>query len=429
MQLLRRNQSFRRLWIGQVISELGNWFNFIAALGLVREVSHAAPEVTTLMLIFRLVPFTLFSPLAGAFVDRWSRRTVMIVTDLLRVVVALGFLFVRRPEDLWIAYLCTALLAFFGAFFEAAKNAAVPNITGERDLLAGNALMFSSRFLLLSIGAALGGWTSSKVGYSAAFVINAISFLLSAYSVWLVPDEATRKPPSAQTAEENPKRGLFSGYWSDIREGWAYIVTHAPVATILLVNIVWAIGGGAINLILDRLGAFEFASKSALKPDEAIGVLYFANGLGLFAGMMIARRVGMYFQVKNRTIGYIGWSLFVQGIFFALMGMMPTILLASLCLFVSRVLLGAEFAVQETLLMRLVPDHLRGRVSTTDRAGEMMIWSVSTAIAGWSLYHITPRSLTIVSGLLSGISGILWLVLCSVRRSHGSIVKIPEHAS
>jgi len=426
MQLLRRNQSFRRLWIGQVISELGNWFNFIAALGLVREVSHAAPEVTTLMLIFRLVPFTLFSPLAGAFVDRWSRRTVMIVTDLLRVVVALGFLFVRRPEDLWIAYLCTALLAFFGAFFEAAKNAAVPNITGERDLLAGNALMFSSRFLLLSIGAALGGWTSSKVGYSSAFVINAISFLLSAYSVWLVPDEATRKPLSA---EETPKRGLFSGYWTDIREGWAYIVTHAPVATILLVNIVWAIGGGAINLILDRLGAFEFASKSALKADEAIGVLYFANGLGLFVGMMIARRVGMYFQVKNRTIGYIGWSLFVQGIFFALMGMMPTLLLASLCLFTSRVLLGAEFAVQETLLMRLVPDHLRGRVSTTDRAGEMMIWSVSTAIAGWSLYHITPRSLTIVSGLLSGISGILWLVLCSVRRSHGSIVKIPEHAS
>ena len=126
MQLLRRNRSFRRLWTGQVISELGNWFNFIAALGLVRVVSNAAPEVTTMILICRLVPFTLFSPLAGAFVDRWSRRMVMFVTDLLRVVIALGFLLVRRPEDLWIAYLCTALLAFFGAFFEAAKNAAVP---------------------------------------------------------------------------------------------------------------------------------------------------------------------------------------------------------------------------------------------------------------------------------------------------------------
>ena len=101
-QLLRRNQSFRRLFIGQVISELGNWFNFIAALGLVRVISNASAEVATIILISRLVPFTVFAQLAGAFVDRWSRRSVMIATDLLRVVVALGFLLVRRPEDLWI---------------------------------------------------------------------------------------------------------------------------------------------------------------------------------------------------------------------------------------------------------------------------------------------------------------------------------------
>src|ERR1041385_7815562 len=201
-QLLRRNRSFRRLWGGQVISELGNWFSFIAALGLVRMVSHAAPEVTTILLIVRLVPFTLFAPLAGAFVDRWSRRTVMIATDLLRVVVALGFLLVQRPEDLWIAYLCTALLSFFGTFFEAAKNAAVPNITGERDLLAGNALMFSSRFLLMSIGAALGGWTAAHVGYQAAFIINALSFVASAYSVWLVPEEQTRQQTDAIATTE-----------------------------------------------------------------------------------------------------------------------------------------------------------------------------------------------------------------------------------
>src|SRR6185295_5254571 len=164
-------------------------------------VSHTAPEVTTILLLSRLVPLTLFAPLAGAFVDRWSRRSVMIATDLLRVVVALGFLLVRRPQDLWIAYLCTALLSFFGAFFEAAKNAAVPNITGERDLLAGNALMFSSRFLLMSLGAALGGWTAAHVGYKAAFIINAISFLASAYSVWLVPDEETRKKPRPGSSE------------------------------------------------------------------------------------------------------------------------------------------------------------------------------------------------------------------------------------
>ena len=412
-QLLRRNRSFRRLWIGQVISELGNWFNFIAVLGLVRVVSNAAPEVTTIVLIVRLVPFTVFAPLAGAFVDRWSRRTVMIVTDFLRVVVALGPLLVRRPQDLWIAYVCTALLSLFGTFFEAAKNAAVPNITGERDLLAGNALMFSSRFLLMSLGAALGGWTSAHVGYAAAFVINAASFLASAYSVWLVPDAETRQQPADDAPLQRKSR--YTGYWTDMREGWSYIVSHAPVATILGTNIIWAVGGGASNLIADRLGALVFADANGISPDSAVAALYFAAGMGLFLGMMIARRAGAYFQVRQQTIGFIGWSLFAQGIIFGLSGLMPTLWASCVLLMFSRVLLGAEFAVQETLLMRLVPDNLRGRVSTTDRAGEMLIWTFSTGLAGWSLHSITPRTLTVISGFLSGLSGLMWLALFTTQ--------------
>jgi len=413
MQLLRRNRSFRRLWTGQVISELGNWFNFIAALGLVRVVSNAAPEVTTILLIVRLIPFTLFAPLAGAFVDRWSRRTTMIATDFLRLVVALGFLFVRRPEDLWIAYLCTALLSFFGAFFEAAKNAAVPNITGERDLLAGNALMFSSRFLLMSLGAALGGWTAARVGYHAAFIINAVSFLASAYSVWLVPEEETRQSDSTAVVTGRAKQKR--SYWSDIREGWSYIINHRPVATILGANILWATGGGAINLVSDRLGALVFAVHDNVSPDTAVAALYFAGGVGLFVGMMIARRVGAYFELKGTTVGFIGWSLLIQGVICSLIGVMPNVWLAGVAFMFSRVLLGAEFAVQETLLMRLVPDYLRGRVSTTDRAGEMLIWSLSTAISGWSLHYITPRGLAVVTSLLSGTSGIAWLLLFGMQ--------------
>ena len=136
---------------------------------------------------------------------------------------------------------------------------------------------------------------------------------------------------------------------------------------------------------------------------------------------MIARRVGAYFELIGRTAGFIGWSLFIQGVVFALIGLMPTLWLACLLLFVSRVLLGAEFAVQETLLMRLVPDNLRGRVSTTDRATEMLVWTFSTAIAGWSLYTITPRTLTVLSGLLSATAGVAWLALFTAR-----IVRLPH---
>lgn len=404
LQLLRSNQSFRRLWWGQVISELGNWFNFLAALGLVRVVSNGAPEVTTIMLLARLIPFTLLAPLAGAFVDRWSRRSVMIWTDILRVFVALGFLLVHEPQDLWLAYLCTALLSFLTVFFEAAKNAAVPNITGEADLLPGNALMFSSRFLLMSIGAALGGWTAAYVGYETAFIVNAASFLVSAYTVWLIPDSVTRNPAVYSSTEKR-------SYWTDVREGWAYIIRHGPVAAILGINILWATGGGAINLISDRLGGIVFAGERGISGDAAVATLYFAAGMGLFGGMMIARRVGVYFELVGRTAAFIGWGLVAQGVIFAFVGWAPNLLWACALLFVSRVLLGAEFAVQETLLMRLVPDNLRGRVSTTDRASEFLVWSFSTAVAGWSLSYISPRTLTVVSGLLSASAGIVWLSL------------------
>ena len=130
-QLIRGNRNFRNLLAGQFISELGNWFNFIAGLGIVRLVSEASPTAAGIFFLCRLLPFAVMSPIAGTFVDRFSRRQVMIWTDLARVAIALSFLLVTSAEDLWIAYLGTALLSTFGAFFDGAKNATTPNLTGK----------------------------------------------------------------------------------------------------------------------------------------------------------------------------------------------------------------------------------------------------------------------------------------------------------
>ena len=430
-QLLRGNRSFRRLWSGQVVSELGNWFNFIAALGLVRAVSVAAPEATATMLVARLAPFALFAPLAGAFVDRWSRRTVMIVSDAARAVVALGFLLVRGPEDLWIAYTCTVVATLLAAFFEAAKNAAMPNITGGQGLLAGNALMFSSRFLLMSFGAALGGWASARFGYKAAFIINAVSFLISAYSIWLIPEEEMKGETSGEDeasheAEmhkvETRKAQRRTRVWTDLQEGWKYIARDPLVAAIIGLNVLWATGGGACNLIYDRLGGVVFAGRGGLEGDAGVAALYAAVGAGLFFGMLLARRVGAHVELHGATAKFIGWMMFAHGVIFALAGLMPTLFLAGSMLFLSRFIIGIEFAVQETLMMRLVPDHLRGRVITTDRAAEIFVTSISTVFAAWSLHAITPRTLTVVSGLLSATPGLFWLALFASGRLH-----LPAH--
>ncbi len=412
-QLLRRNQSFRRLWAGQVISELGNWFNFIAGLGLVRVVSAGAPEATAILIVARLAPFALFAPFAGALVDRWSRRTVMIASDAARAVFALGFLLVRTPDDLWIAYVCTVISTLLSAFFEAGKNAALPNVTGDRELLAGNALMMSSRFLLMAVGAALGGEASARFGYETAFVINALSFIVSAYSIWLIPEREMRATRDEEGKDEERQRASNAPrFWTDMREGWVYISHQPLLAALIGVNILWATGGGAINLLYDRLGSVVFADGGNWKPDQGVAFIYTSVAVGLVIGMMLARRVGTYVEMHGATAALIGWTLIAHGILFALAGLMPTLPLAALMISLSRVLIGIEFAVHETLMMRLLPDNLRGRVFTTDRAAEVFVMSLTGVLAGWSLDGwLTPRSLTVVSGLLSASPGVMWLLL------------------
>lgn len=409
-QLLSGNRDFRNLFFGQVVSELGNWFNFIAALGLVRVVSHAAPEAAAIILVARSAPFAICAMLAGALVDRWSRKTVMIVTDLLRVVIACGFLFVKTADDLWIAYLCTILLSIVGAFFEAAKNASLPNVTGADGLLAGNALMFSSRFLLMSLGAALGGIAAAFFGYEIAFIINAASFIVSAISIWLIPEAALHdekfRTQNLETETQNPVRKVLTDIW----EGWIFIKQNRLVATIISVNIIWAIGGGAINLVADRLGGVTFAGQNGWSADTCVAFLYAAAGAGLFIGMMIARSVGDFVTARQIIVPFIGWTLILQGVLYAVAGQMPNLWLVGLFIVLSRIILGVEYAVQETILMQNIPDNLRGRVLTTDRAAEISIFSLSNTAAGVSLYAISPQTLTVISGLLSAVSGVFWFV-------------------
>lgn len=418
MQLIRGNRSFRRLLAGQVVSELGNWFNFIAGLGLVRAVSAAAPEATAMMMVARMAPFALFMPLAGTFADRWSRRTVMIATDAARSLMALGFLLVKGPEDLWIAYTCTIVSTLLAAFFEAAKNASLPNLAGEGGLLAGNALMFSSRFLLMSVGAALGGWASARFGYHVAFIINALSFIVSAYSIWLIPERAMRQTEEASEGVAVVKANTDGreaaerrSFWRELGEGWAYIARHRLVAAIIGINVLWAIGGGACNMIYDRLGGVVFAVRGGAQGDANVAALYAAVGAGVFLGMLLSRRVGAHVELRGATVGFIGWMVIAHGLLFAVGGLMPSLWLTGTMFFLSRVVIGMEYALQDTLLMRLLPDRLRGRVLTIDRASEIFIMSVTTVFAGWSLHAITPRTLTVLSGLISASPGLIWLAL------------------
>src|SRR6476660_7475168 len=192
IDLLRRNRSFRQLWLGQVVSQMGDWFDTIALYTIILKLTGSGRDVG-LLLVARFVPSFLFGPISGVVADRFSRRTIMIVSDILRAVVVLGFLFVRRADQLWIIYFLTVLQLALSTFFEPAKTAIIPSIVADRELVAANAISSVTWSAMLTIGAAIGGVVTGWFGTDVAFILDAMTYLLSAALIASV--RIPKRPP------------------------------------------------------------------------------------------------------------------------------------------------------------------------------------------------------------------------------------------
>src|SRR5262245_2965914 len=179
IDLLRRNRNFRQLWLGQVVSQMGDWFDTIALYTIILNLTGSGRDVG-LLLVARFVPSFLFGPVSGVVADRFSRRTIMIWSDFLRALVVLGFLFVRRADQLWIIYVLTVCQLALSTFFEPAKTAAVPSIVDDRELVAANAISSVTWSVMLTFGAAIGGVITGWFGTNAAFILDSLSYVLSA---------------------------------------------------------------------------------------------------------------------------------------------------------------------------------------------------------------------------------------------------------
>jgi MFS family permease len=185
-ELLARNRDFRRLWTGQVVSEIGDWLNNIAVLALAIELAGPARQGRAIAVyaVARHLPLFLFGPVAGVVVDRHDRRRVMIAADVARAVLALGFLVAQKFSSLPLIYAVGAALFSVSAFFNAAKRATLPNLVARTDdLLAANSLSASTTAATIAIGSALGGLIATFVGRETVFVLNAATFVVSALMI------------------------------------------------------------------------------------------------------------------------------------------------------------------------------------------------------------------------------------------------------
>jgi MFS family permease len=399
LSLLRRNRDFRRLYVASMISLGGDWFLLVSLFGLVLHFTGSAIAVALVLAVQDLMYF-LLSPLGGVLADRIDRRRLMVVADLARAAVCLGFLLIRSDSEVWLAFLLLAVMASFSAGFEPASAAALPNLVEEEDLATANALSGSLWGTMLAVGAALGGVVAAVLGRDTAFVIDAVSFLGSAWLIYRI-----RRPFSEQRGEEDHP---------SVREATVETVRYARkdhrVLALLAVKFGWGIAGGVLVLIP------LLAHRQYHAGDVGIGLLMASRGVGALIGPFVGRSA--LGPGDRRIFGAIGIALAVFGLGYALLGLAPGLLLAMPTVALAHLGGGAQWTLSSYGLQRLVPDRIRGRIFAFDGMLVTLTFGLSSLLTGWLADAFGPQATAVGMGAVAMAWAAVWSLLTTdVRRA------------
>jgi MFS family permease len=400
IDLLRRNRSFRQLWLGQVVSQMGDWFNTIALYTIILNLTGSGRDVG-LLLVARFVPSFFFGPISGVIADRFSRQKIMIVSDLLRALVVLGFLLVRRADQLWIIYVLTVLQLGLSTFFEPAKTAAIPSVVEDRELVAANAISSVTWSAMLTIGAAIGGIITDGFGTDVAFVLDAATYVLSAALI-----ASIRVPKRKKRERQKITLGRLLGIKETI-DGMKYVKERPRVLALLLVKPAWGLGGGILTLLAvfgERI--FPIGKGAA----GGIGVLFAARGIGTAVGPIVARRIAG--EGNRRMQTSIGIAFLIGGLFYIAFGSATSFVFALIVLGIAHCGGSILWVFSTVMLQRAVIDSFRGRVFAAELALLTLTMAASNYATGELLdrFRVNPRTVTIGIGIFFLMPGLAWFL-------------------
>jgi MFS family permease len=395
--LLTRNRNVRLLWLGQVVSQLGDWFNVVAVYTLLLDLTGSATAVAVMMVVQQL-PIAVFGPMAGVLVDRVDRRRLMVWTDLARGVLMFGLLLVRDAGDIWITYVVIGLAVVATAFFEPARSAILPSIASREELLPANALSAATWATMLAAGAAVGGVILTLFGRDAAFVLNAVSFLASAWFIGRI-----HVPALAGTADGGV--GAPRARQATLGAGVRYIRANRHVAAFLSIKGAWALAGG-VMLLLTVFG--ERVLPIAGSTAAGIGVLYAARGIGAGVGALGARWA--FGGDVERLRPAIGPAYLAVGAGYLAFSVAPTIWAAGIAIAAAHVAGSVLWVASAVLLQGAVPDEFRGRVFAIEFAILTLVSATTSYLTAFGLDHghVGPRLMAACLGTLFFVPAAAW---------------------
>ena len=402
VQILKNNHSFRRLFIAQELSYIGDWFTVIALFILAGEASDNSPLAIAGVLATRSFSLAAMTPFTGMLADRYSRKGLMICSDLAACLVLLIVLQFDLLNNLSSVYFLAVTMVAAKSIFDPAQYAYLPNICNDEELLTANALGSGGWSLALGIGASIGGLTIAEYGITTALWIDALTFLASAICIITLPfggpDTTERESVSVKIVTK------------EITDGWKYILTTPDVRRLVIAKALWSSGGGAQIFLLILIGMEAGFGDIA----AGIGILFMARGFGSGFGPMAGRPL-----MRNNFLRpyLIGLAVGISGIFYAIISLMEWNNLLLIMIFISHASSGFNWVQSTTLTQERAGDEWRGRVAGADFLALTLMMGLSAITAGYILENelLQLREVIALSALIQIIMGIGWILLASPK--------------
>lgn len=383
--------------MAQAASLFGDWFNLFALYALLREVGHESASSFAFILVLKSLPVMVVTPIAGVVADRFSRRTILLVCDLLRAALVLSVLVVCWWPSTVFVYAVVTVQTMVSAFFIPARTALLPDLVSAEELTAANAMGAALWSTMMAFGSAFGGLMTAWLGWEWAITIDAVTYLVSGVFVFGI-----QEPDWARV------QGNVSDVLRQFKEGAVYLAREGEVLTLALVKSAWSIAGG-MTIVLTTLGEREF-SEEVGNDILAITLLYMARGVGTGIGPFMARTLAG--GERPRMERLIGVGFLFGGSMYLVIPHAPFLFGAVVGLVVAHIG-GATVWVFSTIrLQQCVPTHVRGRVFSMELASFTVASACSTLVFAYLLDQPGADARAIGSwlGVLLLLGGAYWAV-------------------
>lgn len=389
IRLLRSNHGFTRLWLSQVISLLGDWFNTITLLALVTAYSPGNQGLAVSgLLLSRYLPQMLLSPFAGVLVDRFDRKRLLVMSNWLRAgVVVLLLLTTTDARWLWAVYLLSIFQFTLSSVYEPALSALTPTLVQGDDLVTANTLGNITWSAMLAFGAAIGGFVSSAVGANVALIFDAITFVFAAllvsgiqvekstHAAGLLGADGMRSGALLSTVVRTMRAALVNLY-TFFREGLSYLRANRQVAATLLIKFGTSLGNIDTLMTIFATQIFVLGAGGQL----SLGIMYSAFGVGAIIGPLLLNRFNDGEVSTMRRLVTIGLVLAALGWF--ILANAWSLAVVCVALFTRAMGGSANWTYSTVMIQKQVPDAYLGRMFSLDMTFFYTSTVLSTVIHG-----------------------------------------------